>query len=237
MKLAAFYHCWCPGNWQEPTREFLDALAAGGFPGPLFVGLVGSAEQRAEALGWIRDRHPAEVAAEAEAGWEQVTLRAVREYAQRAAGAVGYFHSKGASHRDSGWNPQQRRLLLDRLVRCWHDAVEVLSDEPVVRASLNFWWARCEWVRQLDRCCECDRGEAEAWVGGYTLHTPYEERPRPDPLDGPTVAAMLQLERARGCRLRIGDVPREDYRARRLLASGRVDDLGLVAGDRVPVLA
>jgi hypothetical protein len=170
VRVAAFYHCWCGGAWREPTSEFLVALDEGGFDGELHVGLVGSPEQRAEAVAEIRRHRPVEVAAEAdwtsaEVGpWEEVTISAVAEYAERHDGAVLYCHTKGSWHTEL-CQDRTRRMNTEALVLGWRECLTELDrGYDVVLGGGNFWMARCDYLRRLPRCEAANRFQAEGWI-------------------------------------------------------------------------
>jgi hypothetical protein len=182
MRLAAFFHCWAAGAWREPAFEFLDALEESEFPGPLFLGLVGSVEQRQEAVAEIRSRRPgAGVRAEADGGNEEATLQLVERYARRAAGAVLYAHTHGATHGDHGYGAQShrenRRRMIDGLIRGWRECVRRLEEDGVDVVGLgwggqcfhgNWWMARCDYLRRLPpapRSGTPHRAPLEWWIG------------------------------------------------------------------------
>lgn len=186
--VAAFFHCYAAGRWREPTHEFLDALVESAFPGPLFLGLVGSSDQRELAVAEIRERFPAQLVAEATAGVEDVTLRSLHEYAiANPGGVVIYCHSKGASHqerrgvagtpvapvaRPSGPSLSEfRRHVEYGLVReREHWLRALLSGEydlVVANRTWNFWAASCKWAASrppLPPLQRRNRGLARDWI-------------------------------------------------------------------------
>src|SRR5215469_11912710 len=98
MRLAAFYHVYCGGAWQEPLAEYLDTLDYADFKGPLHWGAVGSTQQVAEVvrrIGWAPEVWHTE-------GYEQVTPGSDRWETTRNAGAVMYALTKLASDADAG---------------------------------------------------------------------------------------------------------------------------------------
>jgi hypothetical protein len=180
MKLAAFFHCWvAAGTWRPSTFAFLDALEDSSWPGPLFVGLVGSPAQRTEALQEIRARYPAvRVAAEADSGFEQVTIHALHDYTkQHDDGAVLYGHTKGSWH--GGNRTETARVLIDKIVRRWRSRLIPLQAGWDVTGDPenNFWMARCDFLRSLPRCRthndngEIDREFAQAGLDGGWFFT------------------------------------------------------------------
>lgn len=177
MELAVFFHCWTAGRWRPITHEFLHALNESGFPGQLYVGLVGSPAQRAEALAEIRAVRPAEVAAEADNGFEQVTIHPLHDYAKHHGGVVVYGHTKGSWH--GGNRSEVAAGLCERIVRRWRSRLlSLLLNRADVTGDPdnNFWMATCDFVRALPPCRTHDdngqlgRGYAQAGTdGGWFL--------------------------------------------------------------------
>jgi hypothetical protein len=178
MKLAAFYHVYCGGAWQEPLTEYLEALDYSGFRGPLYWGAVGPDDEIIEANGRIGIA-PCAIARE---GYEQVTLAEVARYAARNSGAVMYAHTKGASDPDP-YRSRWRRAMTLRVVDNWRSNLEALNTYQAVGClwqvkgshgggwfklpffAGNFWMARCDYLRTLPECPNGDRMEAEEWLG------------------------------------------------------------------------
>ena len=172
LRLAAFYHVWAPGRWEEPLAEFLNAL--GDFTGPLYLGLVGAPKERRTVLSAVTRNH--KIATVADSGYEQITLAAVREYALKNGGAVLYAHTKGAA-RDYALQRPWRREVTEQLVLPWRENLAALEDADVVGSSwqdwgdepsgflANFWMARCDYLRTLPPPSTERRTAAETWVG------------------------------------------------------------------------
>jgi hypothetical protein len=179
MEVAAFFHAWIAGagTWRPTTRAFLQALEDSDFPGPLFVGLVGSPAQRTDALQEIRARYPVRVAAEADSGFEQVTIHALHDYTKHNDGAVLYGHTKGSWH--GGNRTDVARVLIDRIVRRWRSRLIPLQAGWDVTGDPenNFWFARSDFLRSLPRCRthndngEIDREFAQAGLDGGWFFT------------------------------------------------------------------
>lgn len=166
--------------------EHFRALEDAQFPGQVYVGLVGTPEDRAAARALL----PVSVvvAAEADTGFEEVTLRALSHQVRQWPGrtAVLYAHAKGT------FNPTNTNLLwagtmTAYLVGGWRERVAELADhdlavqtwldaettDPNGRrlgaciAAGNFWWARADYLTGLPVLPSplTDRYEAEGWVG------------------------------------------------------------------------
>lgn len=185
-----FYHLYADGDWRTPAEEHFGVLREASFTGDLRVGLVGSAARRQEAEQWLRGR--AKVCAEADAGYEQVTLRALHTWAKSADPEcpVFYAHSKGAGFSGSDAGVQSwRHGMLWCNGRRWEERIRSLTegadaagchwitpDTPAVgiphhevRSSFfagNYWWARAGYLARLPvPGQDDDRFAAEAWLG------------------------------------------------------------------------
>jgi hypothetical protein len=173
MNVVAFYHVFTAGAWEQPVAEYLAALRASEFPGRVHVGLVGPPQRRHAALQALGD---VEVVAEADEGWEQVTLAHLHRYSQAHSGAIGYAHSKGASD-PAPWKVEWRRSMTAHVVARWRDALHGIEagadlagahwidDGTPPHFSGNFWMASASYLRTLPPCATGDRMDAEFWVG------------------------------------------------------------------------
>jgi hypothetical protein len=180
VNLACWYHIWADGEWREPLSEHLQTLRDSDFASCPRVGLVGSPRNRQDVR---EELDGALIAAEADEGFEQVTLHALRRYAQTHDGAVLYAHTKGASNKgDIGSNAMWRRAMCLRVVDNWRSNLEAMGEfdalgchwltpetyPGTIRSPFfagNFWMARCGYLRTLPVCAEGDRMDAELWVG------------------------------------------------------------------------
>lgn len=188
-----FYHVWAAGAWAEPAVQHAEALLESGFRGHITVGLVGSRLDRAiarERIGSLLAELPNSTLdwAEADQGYEQVTLALLRSWVHAARGdqAVLYAHTKGA-HNQSEMNAEWRRSMTRHVVGDWRTCVSLLRDYDTIGChwltpSLyphvvgtpyyggNFWWARASYLRRLPPLEQQDRHAAEGWIG---LGDPY----------------------------------------------------------------
>jgi hypothetical protein len=179
------YHLWLGGAWQHIADRHFTCLRAAEFTGRVLVGLVGAAATRAAA----RAQLPYEILVEADTGFEDVTLNALRERIRLLPGdtPVLYAHNKGAfhdipenrlwrlymtEHLGLGWRGRIRELL-EHDVAAWHWVTAGSPDpfgKPLSRAIApgNFWWARADYLKglpALPALTEDTRMEAECWVG------------------------------------------------------------------------
>jgi hypothetical protein len=195
VEVCHFYHVWVDGVWPGPVREHVEALGAAGFPGPVTVGLVGYAGDRPRVRDLISARFadaglpPPAGWVEADAGFEDVTLRALRDHASCGDAHILYAHTKGA-YDDSPWNAAWRRSMTRHMVGGWEQCVKLLGggydtvgchwltpgqhhdppdwDVPSPFYGGNFWWAAARYVRRLPpvpRLRHENRHDAERWVG------------------------------------------------------------------------
>lgn len=195
MDIVAFYHCWCDGDWTEPVLEHVDALLDSDFTAPVYLGLVGADLWRGaakDAFDLLNEQPQrlldVRVAVEADEGFEQVTLKAVREYAQEHDGAVLYCHTKGAQD-VTDFRAKWRRSMTRLVVRDWRINLKHLARFDAVGCHWltrevygpkgfeqefsdgtpffggNFWMARCDYLRTLPEPSTRSRFDAERWIG------------------------------------------------------------------------
>jgi hypothetical protein len=181
VKLGHYYHLYADGPWRPIVFDHVDELTRSGLAAMLDyfrVGIVGTEENR-EA---VKDALPfAEVVAEAEQGWEQVTLDKLLEESKSFDGAIFYAHTKGAWS-DSELARQWRVSMTYDTVTRWEECVGALDSVQVAGAywlrsfepehaehlnlfAGNFWWARSDYVRTLDPPRTDHRYQAEGWIG------------------------------------------------------------------------
>src|ERR1017187_9929126 len=100
MRIGVWYHAFLINRWQEIVTEHLDALVISGLAAEievLHLGMVGHEVQRRELLKLCQARLPIEVVAEADEGWEQITLRALWERSGDFD-VIAYHHTKGVTY-------------------------------------------------------------------------------------------------------------------------------------------
>jgi hypothetical protein len=189
-----FYHLWLGGDWKSIAEEHFAALRAAEFPGRVNVGLVGSADARAEAHRWLDRRWNWQTANAATEGFEEVTLHALHKMAASLPDdtPVLYAHNKGSFHPVSrvgiNENTPWRQEMTDYLVNAYQTRVDELSGHDVVAwhwlpagivgptgialdctvPAGNFWWSRAGYLRKLPllppKLVEDNRIEAETWL-------------------------------------------------------------------------
>lgn len=175
-----FYHLCADLDWRDIAREHVDALKASSLRVPVTVGMTGTRDGRNSGEAMFRAWLPGWRLSftGAEQGFEDVTLRAVRQWARaNPSGMVLYMHAKGTLH-PSVMNDRWRRNMTHRLLCGWErctrhlgtcDAVGChwVPDLPFGAAfGGNFWWANCSYLARLEEpVVRHDRHEAESWIG------------------------------------------------------------------------
>ena len=185
MLVAHYYHVWAEGAWSPAVNEHHAALTAARFPVLPRVGVTGPPADRRAFAGWA-EAHGWEIAAEADTGYEQVTLSALRQWALQddEPALVLYAHAKGSRHDLHGANTAWRREMTVRLVGEWKAAALLLACHQAVGCCWmnaaqypqmdlpgsgifagNFWWATRDYLRRLPEPATRTPGDAEAWIG------------------------------------------------------------------------
>lgn len=183
MDLHHAYHLYADGEWKQAWKEHLIALTYGldNELKTFSVGLVGSEERRQEAKE-IVTQSGASVVAEADTGWEQVTLEYVDSFCDSNDGYFLYCHSKGSSH-VFDLNTRWRRMMTHDVVVNWIECVQILDTGidtigttwhpaspdfgPRDYWAGNFWWANMRFVRELPPVKYENRFDAEGWIGEH----------------------------------------------------------------------
>lgn len=185
---AHFYHVYAAGDWAQPVTEHCNALTAYGLYDELDsfnVGFVGSPEQIAAVRCTLDVLTPNyQVVAEAETGWEQVTLEPMFDFVQDHTGPILYTHTKGASRHNPVDNPWRRMMTWHNVVN-WQQPVAALASGKTVAGCYwhqggpssvegfghggmfggNFWWTTCEALRRNVPPGMESRYSAEHWLG------------------------------------------------------------------------
>lgn len=185
MELAHYFHIYAAGAWQKPLQEHADALSQAGWENPVHIGVIGPPAAREVAIEAAMARWSLFCGTEADEGYEQLTLDAVRDYALGHDGAVLYCHTKGAAD-PTDFNARWRRSMTKRLVLPWRENLAALEEYDIVGSHWltpavtpeggefadglpffggNFWMARCDYLRTLPECPLENRWQAEHWIG------------------------------------------------------------------------
>lgn len=176
-----FYHLHADGYWSPAVRDHFQALRDSGFTGDVFVGLVGTPANRADALDYLHIAWPAGVTVIHETckAYEQPTLTALRECAANLEPStpILYAHTKGAA-RVSWEQAAWRECMTKRVVSDWRACAGLLAGLDAVGPHWtgdcfagNFWMARAGYLASLPpfkyRKFTPDdplRVEAETWI-------------------------------------------------------------------------
>jgi hypothetical protein len=179
-ELVHFYHVYADGAWEEPLRHHVEMLDESGLMDELsdmFVGIVGSAENRAK----VKRVAPGVVVAEEEIGWEQATLNHLHCFSKSNDAYVLYAHTKGASSNDD-LAKHWRISMTHDVVGRWRECVRSLGSADAAGAfwlnsnmpehathksffAGNFWWATTDYLRRLGPISTESRYSAEGWIG------------------------------------------------------------------------
>jgi hypothetical protein len=187
VRIAHFYHVYAGGAWAPAVTEHAHMLEAAGFPAQPLVGVTGPAQDRSRFCDWAEDCGW-KIVAEADEGFEQLTLNALRAWLATVNGraSVLYAHTKGASTDLGGFNSRWRQEMTLRLAGEWRTCVQLLEHHDAVGCCWknkgefpqllstfagsgifagNFWWATDRYLRRLPEPGEATRHDAEAWIG------------------------------------------------------------------------
>lgn len=178
MLIKHYYHIYANGRWTTPLDEHLLALTDSGLLDNLDfigVGIVGDESERLKVKKYL----PSEfyIVAEANSGWEQVTLMALSEDLQEPS-KILYAHTKGAAnnrHNQSSW----RKEMTEGVVYNWAPCIKFLDQydaigcrwrrDPWRHFSGNFWWTTAAYASTLAPISCVYRDSAEAWIGQGSL--------------------------------------------------------------------
>lgn len=194
-QLHHFFHCFAAGNWEQPVTEHCRALTEFGLYDELdtlMVGFVGSPDQIKAARCTLDVLVPKyQVCAEAETGWEQVTLDLLYQFVLDHEGLVSYGHTKGAS-RNNAIDATWRRSMTYHCFVDWQRPVAALeAGKSIVGCHWieggpssvpgfghggmmggNFWWTHADLLRRNVPPSHESRHAAEHWLGQLSEVTP-----------------------------------------------------------------
>lgn len=183
-KIHHFYHIYADGHWVEAVTDHVKALTRYGLYDQLSsfnVGFVGSEANIVMAQEYLQVRGLTfNVAATAETGWEQVTLKPLYELCAKTPDCyVVYAHSKGSAFPQGNtwaWRTGMTRVNIVE----WEKAAAALDNgyttagchfyakNPEITNPFwggNFWWAKGDLIKALGPCKNDHRHCAEGWIG------------------------------------------------------------------------
>lgn len=195
MTLHHFYHIYADGQCETPIREHIKALKDYGLYEALTtfqIGIVGQPYKRQEVINCLNTLEiKYTICAEADTGWEQVTMIPMWEFSKVNEGLILYSHSKGASDQ-SEVNTRWRRSMIYWNVIQWKYAITHLIDhdaygchwiQPMISMPEHtpgnfmfagtFFWLRAEVMARFPRPALTHRHEAEGFVGYGWHEKPY----------------------------------------------------------------
>jgi hypothetical protein len=188
-----FYHLWCGEGaaWLEPAAEHFAELRRVDLPVDLVVSLVGPEKRRDEVIDWLWKLHMPFSLLEAESGWEDITLRALQQWAHTSPPMepVLYAHNKGShntNHMQAWWRREMTEYLVTHWIErkyslftadvaCWAwmkaGSYESLNETMTCESDIpvgNFWMATAGYISHLPLLPVLDasnRNAAEDWIG------------------------------------------------------------------------
>lgn len=179
MKTIHYLHIYADGTgWPDALDEHMVYAAFVDFD-EVNVGIVGHRACRDAVKlclppGW-------NVVAEADEGWEQVTLQSI---VAEPGDIICYTHTKGAAN-DNEFNRRWRHALERATMDEWRSHIHaLLGGADIVCPSWltesvtgelpegcagftpgNYWWARAEFLHALPPVAMDSRYDAETWIG------------------------------------------------------------------------
>lgn len=199
--LYHYYHVYADGHWQPILIEHLATLKQSGLMERLTtlrIGCVGHPENRRRVWRWLEALgFPFEVVAEANTGYEQVTLQQLYRFSLSHQGWVLYAHTKAAANETNlVFRHRWRRSMAHYVITRWPEAVAYLHscdavgchwltfDEfkmaiatPFPFFGGNFWWANLSYLSRLGPPGTATRYLAESWIGQDPLVRIHDLRP------------------------------------------------------------
>lgn len=196
MNLFHFYHIYADGQCETPIREHIRALKDWGLHDALTsfqIGIVGQPHKRQEVINCLNTLDiKYTICAEADTGWEQVTMIPMWHFSFSNNGLILYCHTKGASNPEDV-NVRWRRSMIYWNVIRWRDAVGELATRsdaygchwiaPLLSMPEHktgnmmfagtFFWLKCEVMARFPRPALTHRHEAEGFVGYGWHEKPY----------------------------------------------------------------
>lgn len=193
MTISIFFHLYAAGQWETPTREFLEAMTESGLADEakvLHLGLIGTKDQRDDARTFCEHYVDTRVVIAQDEGWEQPTLEAMRRHP--GGDRVLYCHTKGAAVSDE-WQDAWRRSMYLCLVKEWRFCVPWLEEYDTVGChwltpqsgfphTIPFWGGNCFWttrthLERLPPPLMNTRYDAEAFIAFGGEAKAYDLRP------------------------------------------------------------
>lgn len=179
--IGHYYHVYADGDWQSIVTDHMKALRASQLWDQLEfmrIGIVGSSKNRAKVRLALPE---AEVIAEADEGWEQVTLEALHKWSVDNEARILYAHTKGAWSQSELADVWRQSMTFDNVMR-WRELVPQLMTNDVAGAfwihsdmpehrhhrrffAGNYWWANTAYLRTLPPIGTETRYQAEGWIG------------------------------------------------------------------------
>jgi hypothetical protein len=173
-----FYHIYADGFWEDPVNSHIDALKVSdlyNFFDNFYIGIVGSQENRNMVIEKLKELDvDFSIVAEADAGWEQVTMNKIPNLIKDKNGWVFYAHTKG-SHDPSKINIAWRKSMTYHNIIQWQEKVRPHFNDDIDTIGCHwcdnafwggtYWWAKMSYLNSLDMPLIDNRWCAEEWIG------------------------------------------------------------------------
>jgi hypothetical protein len=130
-ELHHFYHIGSSGKWLQPLSEHIHALKRYGLLkkiDSLNFGIIGLIDDRNDVKKYLSSELDAfNIVAEADHGWEQVTLQPLYDFALENDGYILYAHTKSSNNHNIFGAKHRRSMTYFNVVN-WKDCVEKLDE-------------------------------------------------------------------------------------------------------------
>jgi len=130
-KLHHFYHIGSSGKWLQPLSEHIHALRRYGLLENLDsinFGIIGPKDNRKDVKDYLhKELNDFNIVAEADSGWEQVTINPMHEFSLKNDGYIFYAHTKSSNNHNIFGAKHRRSMTYFNVVN-WKDCVEKLNE-------------------------------------------------------------------------------------------------------------
>lgn len=130
-ELHHFYHIGSSGKWLQPLSEHIHALRRYGLLENLDsinFGIIGPKDNRQDVKDYLhKEIDNFNIVAEADSGWEQVTINPMHEFSLKNDGYIFYAHTKSSNNHNIFGAKHRRSMTYFNVVN-WKDCVEKLDE-------------------------------------------------------------------------------------------------------------
>jgi len=137
-ELHHFYHIGSSGKWLQPLSEHIHALRRYGLLEKLDsinFGIIGLSDNRKDVKDYLhKELDNFNIVAEADSGWEQVTINPMYEFSLKNDGYIFYAHTKSSNNHNIFGAKHRRSMTYFNVVN-WKDCVEKLNEGYVLAGT------------------------------------------------------------------------------------------------------